>query len=42
MYTSEFARDFFIDGCNALLGEKDMPADKRALVEARKAELTKM
>ena len=37
VYTSEFARDFFIDGCNALLGEKDMPADKRALVEARKA-----
>lgn len=40
VYTSEFAREFFVDGCDALLAEDDMPADKKALVEQRKAELT--
>ena len=40
VYTSEFARDFFIDGLDTLLGESDMPADKKAMVQARKAELT--
>jgi len=40
VYTSDFARPFFIDGCNALLAEDDMPADKKALVEKRKAELS--
>jgi thymidylate synthase len=39
VYTTEFATPFFIDGCNALLAEADMPADKKALVEARKAAL---
>ena len=39
LYTSEFARDFFIDGCETLLAEADMPADKKARVEKRKAEL---
>ncbi len=39
VYTTEFARDFFVDGCDALLGEADMPAEKKALVEARKAQL---
>ena len=39
VYTTEFAKDFFVDGCNVLLGEDDMPAEKKALVEARKAEL---
>ena len=39
LYTTEFARDFFIDGCDALLAEEDMPADKKAVIEKRKAEL---
>ncbi len=39
VYTSAFARDFFIEGCDALLAEDDMPADKKALVAARRAEL---
>ncbi|MCP4375955.1 MAG: hypothetical protein GY794_07250 [bacterium] len=30
---------FFLEGCNTLLGEDDMPADKKALVEKRKQEL---
>jgi len=40
VYTTRFAAPFFVDGCDALLAEKDMPADKKALVETRKAELT--
>jgi len=36
----DFAGDFFLDGCDALLAEADMPADKKALVARRKAELT--
>ncbi len=39
VYTSEFAREFFLDGCDVLLAEDDMPADKKAMVERRKAEL---
>ena len=39
VYSSDFAREFFVDGCDAMLGEADMPADKKALVEQRKAEL---
>lgn len=39
VYTTDFARQFFIDGCDALLAEDDMPPDKKALVEKRKAEL---
>lgn len=39
VYTTDFARDFFLDGCDALLAERDMPADRRAMVEKRKAEL---
>lgn len=39
VYTSGFAEDFFIEGCDAMLAEQDMPADKKALVERRKAEL---
>ena len=30
---------FFIEGCDTLLAEEDMPAEKKALVEKRKAEL---
>ncbi len=40
VYTTDFAKVFFIDGCDTLLAEEDMPADKKALVEKRKAELT--
>jgi len=39
VFTTDFARDFFVDGCDALLAEDDLPDDKRALVEKRKAEL---
>ena len=40
VYDSSFARPFFVDGCDALLGEADLPAEKRAAVERRRAELT--
>ncbi len=39
VYTTEFAKDFFLEGCDALLAEEDMPANKSALVEKRKREL---
>jgi thymidylate synthase len=39
VYTSDFARPMFIDGLDALLAEADMPPDKKALVERRKAAL---
>ena len=39
VYTTEFARSFFVDGCDALLAEEDMPQAKKDLVAARKAEL---
>ncbi len=39
IYTTDFAKDFFVDGCDILLAEDDMPADKKALIEQRKAEL---
>ena len=39
VYTEEFAKDFFVEGCDAMLAEADMPPDKKALVEQRKAEL---
>ena len=38
-FTTEFARDFFIEGCEALLAEDDMPAEKKQFVEKRRAEL---
>jgi len=38
-YTTGFAREFFLDGCDALLAEADMPAEKRRRVEQRRAEL---
>jgi thymidylate synthase len=40
VYTSEFARDFFVEGCEVLLAEGDLPPDKKVLVEKRIAELT--
>jgi len=39
VYSTDFANDFFIDGCDILLAEDDMPAEKKALVEKRKTEL---
>ncbi|MCD6365271.1 MAG: hypothetical protein J7M14_05295 [Planctomycetes bacterium] len=41
VYTTDFAREFFVDGCRTLMGEEDMPADKKALVERREAELSR-
>ncbi len=35
-----FALDMFVEGCDVLLAEPDMPADKKAQVQARRAELT--
>jgi thymidylate synthase len=40
VFTTDFARDFFVDGCDTLLAEDDMPDDKKALVRKRRAELT--
>jgi len=39
LYRSDFARDFFVEGCEALLAEPDMPADKRERLGQRLAEL---
>ncbi len=39
VFTTDFARDFFLDGCNALLAEEDMPNDRRQVVQKRQAEL---
>jgi len=36
VYAVDFGREFFIEGCDALLAEADMPAGKRALVEKRR------
>ncbi|MHC4562779.1 MAG: thymidylate synthase [Planctomycetota bacterium] len=40
VYTSDFAHDFFIDGCRALLAEDDMPKPKQEILQQRLAELT--
>ena len=39
VYTTDFAQDFFVDGCKTLLAEEDMPADKIAVLNERLAEL---
>ena len=39
VFTSDFARDMFVDGCDSLLAEPDMPEDKKAVVRARRAAL---
>ncbi len=39
VYTTQFARDSFLEGCDSLLAEADMPEDKKALVRRRRAEL---
>lgn len=40
LYTSDFAGEFFVEGCDAMLGEDDMPADKKAIIEKRRKDLT--
>lgn len=40
-FSTEYAKEIFAEGCDTLLSEADMPADKKAIVEKRKAELTK-
>ena len=39
VFTTDFARDFFLEGCDVLLSEPDMPPDKKARVEQRRREL---
>jgi len=39
VYTTDFAQDFFVDGCKTLLAEEDMPADKIAILNDRLAAL---
>jgi thymidylate synthase len=41
-WNTSFAIPMFIEGCNILLAEKDMPIDKKELIEQRKKELQKM
>lgn len=36
VWTSEYAREFFVDGCDTLLSEADMPEDKKNIVLKRK------
>ena len=36
VWDSSYATEFFIDGCNQLLAEEDMPEGKKRLVEQRK------
>jgi len=38
-FTSDFARPMFLDGCEALLREPDLPAGKKKLIEERISEL---
>ena len=40
-FTSDYAREFFVEGCDTLLAESDMPEEKKALVRARKAHLSR-
>jgi len=40
LYTSEFARPLFIEGCDALLAEEDIPPAQRQAVEARRKQLS--
>jgi thymidylate synthase len=40
LYTTDFAKESFIEGCDSLLAEPDMPEEKKALVRRRRAELS--
>ena len=42
VWDSSFAIPMFIDGCNELLAESDMPEDKKDIVRRRKLELETM
>lgn len=42
VWNSDFAIEMFIEGCDALLAEADMPQDKWRLVQARRSELSAM
>ncbi len=39
VYSMDFARDFFVEGCDTLLNEADMPEDKKVLIAQRKEAL---
>ncbi len=39
VWDSEFAREMFVDGCDTLLAEEDMPADRKELLRVRREEL---
>ncbi len=39
VYDSEFARELFLEGCEALLKEEDMPGDKKELLSKRREQL---
>jgi len=39
VWNTSFAVDMFIEGCDGLLAEKDMPQDKQQLVRARREDL---
>ncbi len=39
VFTTDYARDFFVDGCDTLLAEPDMPEDKKARVRHRRQQL---
>lgn len=39
-FPTEYAREFFLEGCDRLLSEDSMPEAKKALVRKRKAEIT--
>lgn len=41
VWTVDFAKDFFIDGCKELLAEDDMPKDKKELIRGRLSYLRK-
>ena len=38
-FHSDFCREFFVEGVDLLLAEKDMPPDKKLLLQARRKEL---
>ncbi|MDM8008913.1 MAG: thymidylate synthase [Phycisphaerae bacterium] len=40
VWDTEFAREMFVEGCDVLLAEQDMPEHKKELVRKRRAELT--
>ncbi len=42
VWDTEFAREMFIEGCDILLNEQDMPETRKELVRKRRAELAAM